>query len=65
MGSRILPRNDATRGARDLTGSERPRQQGDLILRAGVDDMFDAHFETLKGFPGLGRTFFMQVGGEF
>ncbi len=38
---------------------------GNLMLRAGVDNLFDIHFETLKGFPGLGRTFFMQVGGEF
>jgi outer membrane cobalamin receptor len=38
---------------------------GNLILRAGVDNLVDAHFETLKGYPGLGRTFFIQVGGEF
>ncbi len=38
---------------------------GTLVLRAGVDNLFDARFETLKGFPGPTRTFFVQVGSEF
>ncbi len=38
---------------------------GNVVLRAGVDNLFDARFETLKGFPGPTRTFFVQVGNEF
>ncbi len=38
---------------------------GNVVLRAGVDNLFDARFETLKGFPGPTRTFFVQVGSEF
>jgi outer membrane cobalamin receptor len=38
---------------------------GNLVLRAGVDNLFDTRFETLRGFPGPARTFFVQVGSEF
>jgi len=41
------------------------RTFGNVVVRAGVDNLFDARFETLKGYPGPTRTFFMQIGSEF
>ncbi len=41
------------------------RTLGNIVVRAGVDNLFDARFETLKGYPGPTRTFFVQVGSEF
>lgn len=38
---------------------------GMLGLRVGVDNLLDARFETLRGFPGAGRTMFLQVNGDF
>jgi len=41
------------------------RTYGTLVVRAGVDNLFDARFETLKGFAGPTRTVYVQVGSEF
>jgi len=41
------------------------RTFGNVVVRVGVDNLFDAPFETLKGFPGPTRTFFVQAGSEF
>lgn len=38
---------------------------GDRVIRAGVDNLFDARYETLRGFPGAGRTVFVQWGSTF
>lgn len=38
---------------------------GTLRLRVGVDNLLDARFETLRGFPGAGRTVYLQVSGDF
>lgn len=38
---------------------------GTLRLRVGVDNLLDARFETLRGFPGAGRTVFLRVSGDF
>lgn len=38
---------------------------GTLRLLVGVDNLLDARFETLRGFPGAGRTVFLQVSGDF
>ncbi len=34
---------------------------GPLLLLAGVDNLLDARYETLRGYPGQGRTFFVQL----
>ena len=41
------------------------RPLGTLRLRIGIDNVFDAQFETLKGFPGPGRTVFVQAMEDF
>jgi len=33
---------------------------GPLLLLAGVDNLLDARYETLRGYPAQGRTFFLQ-----
>lgn len=38
---------------------------GDVVWRAGVDNLFDARYEPLAGFPAPGRTLYLQVGGRF
>lgn len=38
---------------------------GNRVIRAGVDNLFDARYETLRGFPGAGRTVFVQWGSTF
>ncbi|HEV8339118.1 MAG TPA: TonB-dependent receptor [bacterium] len=38
---------------------------GGPVLRAGVDNLLDLPYETLRGFPGAGRTFFVSLGGNF
>jgi outer membrane cobalamin receptor len=49
-----------------VTASVRYEQPlGTLRLRVGLDNLFDTRFETLSGFPGPGRTVFMQVTGDF
>ncbi|MDR7470263.1 MAG: TonB-dependent receptor [Armatimonadota bacterium] len=37
------------------------RNFGPLLLLAGVDNLLDARYETLRGYPGQGRTFFVQL----
>ncbi len=46
-------------------GLRAERTFGNVVLRVGVENLLDARFETLKGFPGPTRTFFVQVGSEF
>jgi len=36
-----------------------------VVIRAGVDNLLDAAYETLRGFPGAGRTFFVNVAAAF
>lgn len=38
---------------------------GPVMVRAGVDNLFDARYETLRGYPGSGRIFYVQIGSEF
>lgn len=38
---------------------------GPLTVRAGVDNLLDAPYETLRGYPGSSRIFYLQVGSEF
>lgn len=33
----------------------------DVLVSLGVDNLFDARYETLRGYPAPGRTFFVQV----
>ena len=41
------------------------RRVGSIVLLAGVDNVLDARFETLRGFPAAGRTVFVQIGSSF
>ncbi|KRT76054.1 MAG: TonB-dependent vitamin B12 receptor [Armatimonadetes bacterium CSP1-3] len=41
------------------------RRLGSYILLVGVDNVMDSQYETLRGFPAAGRTFFVQVGSGF
>lgn len=36
----------------------------DVLLTLGVDNLFDARYETLLGYPAPGRTLFVQVTGR-
>ncbi|MBM3188916.1 MAG: TonB-dependent receptor, partial [Chloroflexi bacterium] len=36
-----------------------------VTIRVGVDNLLDAQYETLRGFPAPGRTYFVQLGGSF
>jgi outer membrane cobalamin receptor len=38
---------------------------GDVMTRVGVDNLFDASYETLSGYPGSRRTVYVQLGTEF
>ncbi len=38
---------------------------GDVTTRIGVDNLFDAFYETLGGFPGPRRMVYVQLGKEF
>jgi outer membrane cobalamin receptor len=35
---------------------------GSLVVTAGLDNVFDARYESLRGYPAPGRTFFVQLG---
>jgi vitamin B12 transporter len=34
-------------------------------LRVGVDNLFDARYETLRGYPAAGRTYFVRISTSF
>ncbi len=36
----------------------------DVLVTVGVDNLFDAQYETLRGYPAPGRTVFVQVTGR-
>jgi outer membrane cobalamin receptor len=38
---------------------------GDFTTRIGVDNFFDASYETLSGYPGPRRTMYVELGTEF
>jgi outer membrane cobalamin receptor len=38
---------------------------GDFTTRIGVDNFFDASYETLSGYPGPRRMMYVQLGTEF
>lgn len=42
-------------------GARYERPLGSVLLRLGVDNLFEARYETLKGFPAPGRTIFFQL----
>jgi len=40
-------------------------RRGGWTIRLGVDNLLDASYETLRGFPSAGRTYALQVSGSF
>ncbi|HEV8662341.1 MAG TPA: TonB-dependent receptor [Candidatus Methylomirabilis sp.] len=48
-----------------ILGLRYEQKIGEGVIRAGVDNLLDVPYETLRGFPGAGRTFFVTLGGNF
>ncbi|MGH7377825.1 MAG: TonB-dependent receptor plug domain-containing protein, partial [Candidatus Methylomirabilales bacterium] len=48
-----------------ILGLRYEQKIGVAVVRAGVDNLLDLPYETLRGFPGPMRTFFVTLGGSF
>ncbi len=48
-----------------ILGLRYEQKVGAVAIRAGVDNLLDAAYETLRGFPGAGRSFFVHLASAF
>ncbi|MDR5682949.1 MAG: TonB-dependent receptor [Armatimonadota bacterium] len=60
-----FPAKRVTLGGYWTFGARYEHSWSGWTLRLGVDNLFDARYETLRGYPAAGRTYFVYVSSSF